>query len=264
VAFWRAVSAVGWLDVDETAATVAIPGWDRRFSQAAKARLQKADRAAAYEDRNPDRRRRAGRSGAQAPEEAAPTRRRGEERREEIPPPPHACARTEPDPARWAILRDRWNNGPGRPWTPPDPPDEAVERLAEGGWLDAALVAIDRLRACQFFKTPVSLPQFCGEKFVRNVNFGRYDELTDRRGAQRPADTDRQSAEAAAAEWKRSAADPERIRQRREFEEAKARKAARRAELDEQARRERPPAEPDPAAEEIRARLLEQLKGGAA
>jgi hypothetical protein len=49
--FWRAVEAVGWLEIDETDASVAIPGWDRRFSQAAKSRLQNADRAAAYEDK---------------------------------------------------------------------------------------------------------------------------------------------------------------------------------------------------------------------
>ncbi len=29
-AFWMAVAAVGWLEIDETDATVAIPGWDRR------------------------------------------------------------------------------------------------------------------------------------------------------------------------------------------------------------------------------------------
>ena len=50
-AFWRAVESVGWLEIDETVATVAIPGWDRRFSQAAKSRLQAKDRENAYQDR---------------------------------------------------------------------------------------------------------------------------------------------------------------------------------------------------------------------
>ena len=75
-AFWYHVAAVGWLEIDETDATVAIPGWDRRFSQAAKARLQHSDRAAASDDR----RRRAGTPCAQSQDAPAPTRRRGEER----------------------------------------------------------------------------------------------------------------------------------------------------------------------------------------
>jgi hypothetical protein len=58
-AFWLAVASVGWLEIDETAATVAVPGWDRRFSQAAKSRAQHQDRAKAQNDREPERRRRA-------------------------------------------------------------------------------------------------------------------------------------------------------------------------------------------------------------
>jgi len=37
-AFWRSVAGVGWLEIDETAATVSVPGWDRRFSQASQRR----------------------------------------------------------------------------------------------------------------------------------------------------------------------------------------------------------------------------------
>jgi hypothetical protein len=198
-AFWRAVAAVGWLEVDETAATVAIPEWDRRFSQAAKARLQHRDRAAAQNDRNPGLRRRAGAACAQAQSPPAPKRSRGEERTGEIPPPPPACAGNVTAEEGWAILRERWNRGPGRPWKPAEAPDEAAERLSEPGWLDDALAAIDRLGACKFFRTPVHLPQFCGPKFVRRVNLGRYDELTERRTGHRTSEADRPSAEAAAA-----------------------------------------------------------------
>jgi hypothetical protein len=179
-AFWRAVAAVGWLEIDETAATVAVPGWDRRFSQAAKARLQHADRSRAFEERHPDRKRPPPpASGAHAPDVPAPPRRRGEERREEIPPPPRACAETDPA-ASWATLRAAWNAAPignRRPWTPPDPPDEAVERLSAPGWLPDALEAIGRLAGCKYFRTPVPLPQFCGPKFVRRVLQGAYDEV---------------------------------------------------------------------------------------
>jgi hypothetical protein len=53
--FWNAVASVGWLEIDETVATVAVPGWDRRFSQAAKSRAQQADRSRDHEERNPGR-----------------------------------------------------------------------------------------------------------------------------------------------------------------------------------------------------------------
>ena len=55
-AFWRSVQAVGWLEIDDEAATVAIPGWDRRFSQAAKERAQARDRAKEQRERAHQRR----------------------------------------------------------------------------------------------------------------------------------------------------------------------------------------------------------------
>ncbi|NBZ97023.1 MAG: hypothetical protein EBR40_11480 [Proteobacteria bacterium] len=144
-AFWRAVAAVGWLEIDETAATVAVPGWDRRFSQAAKARLQHQDRAKAQEERDPDRRKRPGTACAQAQAPPAPPRSRGEERTGEVPPPPREASQT--DEAAWATLLAAWNTGAGadarrRPWKPAQPPPEAVQRLAEPGWIDEALEAI--------------------------------------------------------------------------------------------------------------------------
>jgi hypothetical protein len=191
-AFWRAVVAVGWLEIDETAATVAVPGWDRRFSQAAKARLQHQDRAKAQDERDPGRKRRSGTACAQAQDAAALERSRGEERTGEVPPPPPACAEGD-QAARWATLRAAWNAKPAdnrRPWTPPEPPDEAVESLADPEWLPAALEAIGRLRGCKYFRTPVALTQFCGPRFVKKVLQGKYDELHDNRkpSAARPDD----------------------------------------------------------------------------
>jgi hypothetical protein len=167
--FWRAVASVGWLEFDETAATVAVPGWDRRFSQAAKSRAQQADRAKAYEDRNPGRKRSVGPSDARASDAPTAAHRRGDRGdRGEYPPPPPRDA--------WEKLRAAWNAGPGRPWKPPEPPDGLQDRLAEPGWLDEAVEAIGRLRGCQFFKSPVTLIQFTKPGFVRRVMGGQYDD----------------------------------------------------------------------------------------
>lgn len=109
--------------------------------------------------------------------------RRGEERTGEHPPPPREAA--QPDQAAWAKLRAAWNDGAGqearrRPWKPLQPPDEAVGRLVEPGWLEEALEAIPRLRACRYFKTWVGLPQFCGKPaFVRKVLDGSYDDVNE-------------------------------------------------------------------------------------
>lgn len=184
--FWRHVAAVGWLELDETAATVSVPGWDRRFSQAAKERAQKADRARAYEDKNPGRKTSAGRSGAQAPDDPALKRRRREEMRGEYPPPP-------PREDAWKTLQAAWNAGPGRPWKPADPPDGLEERLAEAGWLSEALEAIPRLRECRYFRTPPTLVQFVKAGFVRKVMGGQYDEARQDRPGSPPADPPRRT-----------------------------------------------------------------------
>lgn len=213
---------VGWLE--ETGQGLTFPRFDRHCSDSAKTRALKKNRM--------ERSRGAARA-TKAPQKddfcgaARATKAPPEKRREEIPPPPHACEDGVPDPAAWATLRDAWKQGPGAPWTPPDPPDEAVERLAEPGWLDDALAAIARLRACRYFRTAVQLPQFCGPRFVKRVLQGRYDELTERKPAGRPAGDERRAAADAAAEWSRGASDPEAARLRREYLAAKAAKAAR-------------------------------------
>jgi hypothetical protein len=194
-AFWRAVAAVGWLEIDETAATVAVPGWDRRFSQAAKARLQARDRERAYEERSgrPPARERRNRPAPARGDEPAPARGRGEERTGEVPPPPREDS--QPDPAAWETLRAAWNKGAGtearrRPWKPAQPPDEAMKRLSEPGWLETALEAIPRLRACRYFKTWVGLDQFCGKpKFAMKVVNGSYDDVNEpKAGSRGPED----------------------------------------------------------------------------
>jgi|694.fasta_scaffold34675_4 hypothetical protein len=201
---------VGWLE--ETGQGLTFPRFDRHCSESAKVRALGKTRVKRFRN-------------AARVTDALP-----EKRREEVPPPPHACAGEPPDPARWAILRDAWKSGPGVPWGPPDPPDEAVARLAEDGWLDDALQAIGRLRGCKYFQNPVGLPQFCGPRFVGRVLQGRYDAVNpDRKPGPRGQDERRPAAEAA-AEWQRKAEDPEAARRRAEYLESKARKAKARGE----------------------------------
>jgi len=236
-AFWRAVQAVGWLEINEAMATVAIPGWDRRFSQAAKARLQESDRKRAYESRNP------GRKQPSAPSDAPPSEppdgapsdaptaqsRRGEERRGEVPPPPREASQDRPaGQDGWPTLLDAWNRGCGKAWrTPANPPDNALDRLREPGWLEEALAAIEHLPRCKFFQTAVTLPQLVSKPgFARDVAGGKYDDVTKPRAGPRSAGTDdRRSAAEAAADWKRSAEDPEVARRRAEYLATKARKS---------------------------------------
>ena len=169
VAFWEAVASVGWLEIDETAATVAIPGWDRRFSKAAKERAQARDRASDQRART---------AHDQVRHQRTPPCATGapEERRGEVPPPPREASQDE---EAWQRLRTAWNAGSGTPWTPEHPPEKALERLAVPGWIDEALAAIARLPRCRYFTTPVSLPQLCSKPgFARDVAGGRYDEVS--------------------------------------------------------------------------------------
>jgi len=220
-AFWRAVHAVGWLEIDDEAGTVAIPGWDRRFSQAAKERAQARDRAKDQRERAhaPVRHERTAPCATGAPEE----------RRGEVPPPPPAREEKQPaGRAGWETLLQAWNGGPGKPWrTPANPPDHALDRLMEPGWLEDALAAIDHLPRCKFFQTPVTLPQLVSKPgFARDVAGGKYDDVTKPRAGPRSAGTDdRRSAAEAAADWKRAAEDPEVARRRAEYLATKARKS---------------------------------------
>ena len=194
-AFWYHVAAVGWLEIDETDATVAIPGWDRRFSQAAKSRIQQSDRAKAYEERNPGRKRPPDPSDARAPERPMVAHRRGDRGdRGEVPPPPREAAQGEPEATDggWLAFRKLWNEeaaaGNRKVWKPATPPDGWSERLSEGGWLEHAGEAIARLAKCRYFETPVPLTQFLGPRFVALCLGGQYDAPKAKKGGDRPDD----------------------------------------------------------------------------
>ena len=174
--FWNAVASVGWLEIDQTAATVAVPGWDRRFSQAAKSRAQHADRSREHEERNPGRKRRPEPSGADAPDDPAHERRRGDEIRGEVHHHPREA---------WEKFQKAWNAGKGRKWTPVTPPDGWEDRLAEPGWLEVAIEAIGRIGECRYFKTPMTLIQFVKPGWAHKVLGGSFDS---QRGDQRGRD----------------------------------------------------------------------------
>jgi hypothetical protein len=172
--FAAALVSVGWLDHDQGG--IVIPNWDRHNSETAKQRALDAARKAAARDQEavsgnePD-----------TPTQPCPakSRTREDERREELPPLP----REGFDKAAWQTLRKAWNAGPGTTWKPVNPHPKAVQRLAEPGWLDEALAAVERLKRCRYFRTPVSLGQFCGPDFVTLCNGGDYDNRPeDRKG----------------------------------------------------------------------------------
>lgn len=166
--FWGAVAGVGWLEIDETAATVAVPGWDRRFSQAAKSRAQQADRSKDYEERNPGRKRRSEPPDALASDDPMPESRRGDRRdRGEVHHHPRDA---------WQQFRQAWNAGKGRKWTPATPPDGWEDRLAEEGWLEIANEAIGRIGDCRYFKTPMTLIQFVKPGWAHKVLGGSFDQ----------------------------------------------------------------------------------------
>jgi hypothetical protein len=173
--FWSAVAGVGWLEIDETVATVAVPGWDRRFSQAAKSRAQEADRKRAYEGANPGRKRPGSPSdggASDAPDgspsdDTTPESRRGDRGdRGEVHHHPHEA---------WGKLLAAWNAGKGRKWTPATPPDGWAERIAEPGWFEVAMDAIGRIDECRYFKTPMTLIQFLKPGWAHKVLGGSFD-----------------------------------------------------------------------------------------
>ena len=178
--FWREVESVGWLVIDAENGTVAIPGWERRFSQAAKSR------ALANVRHQVDKAGGAGRprAGRDAPPAGAP---RALERRDRgdrnSSSSPGSAAHGPEQPAGWDTLRKAWAAGTGRPWKLPSVPDKVFDRLAEEGWFEKALAAIEALPRCKYFRDPVTLPQLVAAGFVDKVLGGQFDNPRDQRPA---------------------------------------------------------------------------------
>lgn len=188
--FWHLVQDVGWLTIDAEGGTVGIPGWDARFSKAAKSRAlatvrHQVDKVGGATRPQP---------GRDAPPTGAPRARERGDRSSSSSPRGAAHGAGDPDgpPAGWDTLRAAWKAGKGRPWALPTPPDKAADRLSEDGWFQKALAAIDRLPACRFFRDPVTLPQFVAPGFVDKILGGQFDNAREQaRGGYRGGPDDR-------------------------------------------------------------------------
>jgi hypothetical protein len=182
--FWREVEAVGWLVIDAENGTIGIPGWEARFSKAAKSRALATVRHQVDKAGGATR----PRSGRDAPPRgtARALERRDRGDRNSSSSPVVAALAEEPEqapdgPAGWETLRKAWAAGTGRPWKLPDPPDKVADRLAEEGWFGKALAAIEALPRCRYFRDPVTLPQLVAPGFVDKVLGGQFDNAREQR-----------------------------------------------------------------------------------
>jgi uncharacterized protein YdaU (DUF1376 family) len=75
----------------------------------------------------------------------------------------------------WPKLREAWNAGCGVRWRSSRPSDTVNAALADDGWLDTALQAIQHLPKCRYVTDPVTLNQFCKPGFVDEVLGGKWN-----------------------------------------------------------------------------------------
>lgn len=179
--FSSALVSVGWLAAQDGG--IVIPNWQRHNSETAKERALAAVRQERARGRPPDDDLSRSERDALSRSCHGATVTREEERREELPPLP----REGFDQTAWQRLRRSWNAGPGKPWKMVNPPPPAVDRLTEPDWLDAYEAGIARLAKVAFFKTPVSLRQFCSiddrkGRFLDRLLGGEFDDKTPAKG----------------------------------------------------------------------------------
>lgn len=192
--FWYAVQDVGWLVIDADNGTVGIPGWDARFSKAAKSRALATVRHQVDKVGGATRPHR----GRDAPPAGAQRARERGDRISSSSPQEAAHGDPEPapaGPAGWETLRTAWRatvaKGHGKPWSLPTPPDKLADRLGEEGWFAKFLAALDHLPACRYFRDPVTLPQLVAPGFVDKVLGGQFDNPARPKGGIRPGLDDR-------------------------------------------------------------------------
>lgn len=186
--FWLAVERVGWIKFAD--GCVSIEGWDKRFSQAAKARAQANKRQDSYRKRKGD-------APASRTSDAAPSRcgdatespqeRRGEEIRRQITLSPSSNGATtkgtddgdddlrilegKPRQAGWAI--NAWQEFLGGPWKAAGKraavPNPQTQMRPPEGWVELAddafqLAELERaagmLSECRYFEEPVGVVHF--------------------------------------------------------------------------------------------------------
>lgn len=200
-AFWLAVETVGWVSFDAAAGTMTVAGWEARFSKAAKARA--ADRIRKSLGRQQD----SGDVPGSVQEVSGENRTETgpEERRGQLPPPPPPRARGNETQA--AVIRKAWTvaaeAGFVKPHLASDLPPAIWDRLAEPGWIDDALLAIERLPRCRFFEEPATLRQLVKAGFVGKVLDGTFDSRKKPKAAATAPDG-RPSAEEAARRYART------------------------------------------------------------
>jgi hypothetical protein len=182
VGFGAALVSVGWLVTQEDG--IVIPHWERHFSDSAKVRALAGQRVEKHRSRqrNAD-------SVTHQPDGvtqgALPDKNKNKNRVDNPPPPPREAS---PDQA---ALRAAWaaaaKAGKVQPYRAKTVPTALAERLAEPGWLDEALQAIEHLPRCRYFDTPATLFQLVGAGFVQRVLAGQYDDPKPAKPARGPA-----------------------------------------------------------------------------
>jgi len=178
--FWHAVQDAGWLEIDAENGTIEIPGWDIRFSKAAKSRSlatvrHQVDKVGGATRPKP---------GRAAPQTGAPRARDRRDRGDRNSSSSQGeSAQGQGQQEGWDTLRKAWASGVGRPWKLPTAPDKASERLVEPGWLEKAMAAIQALPRCRYFRDPVTLPQLVADGFVDKLLGGQFDNPRNQRQA---------------------------------------------------------------------------------
>jgi hypothetical protein len=169
VGFGAALVSVGWLVTQEDG--IVIPHWERHFSDSAKVRALAGQRVEKHRSRQ-----RNAPSVTDPPDgvtqDALPDKNKN--RVDNPPPPPREASQDE------AAIRAAWlaaaKAGKVQPYRAKAAPPALAERLAEPGWADEALRAIEHLPRCRYFDTPATLFQLVGAGFVQRVLAGQYDD----------------------------------------------------------------------------------------
>jgi hypothetical protein len=180
VGFGAALVSVGWLVTQEDG--IVIPHWERHFSDSAKVRALAGQRVEKHRTR-----RRNADSVTHPPDgvtqDAQPDKNKN--RGDNPPPPPRDASQDQ------AALRAAWaaaaKAGKVQPYRAKTVPPALAERLAEPGWLDEALQAIQHLPRCRYFDTPATLFQLVGAGFVQRVLAGQYDDPKPAKAGRGPA-----------------------------------------------------------------------------
>jgi hypothetical protein len=191
-AFWLAVERVGW--VTFLNGTIVIEGWEKRFSQAAKARAMHARRQDSYRWRSRDGGPSQGGDGAESLQEKTGQERREEEVQPAAPVPtsdPPKASRTPAKPkvawtaeAGWTGITDQDR----REWAEAYPGAVLAQELAKAtAWLKANPSRAGRRNWRRFI---VGWLQRCQDKGGTNRETGKRPEDVERKAA-----LDRKAAE---------------------------------------------------------------------